>query len=73
VTESASPEDWDDATARTYADEIRLALHGARVERIDPPKEELAARCSVSRRRSAKRWACERGSLPHARRLAARI
>jgi hypothetical protein len=48
VTESASPGDWSDATARTDADETRLAPDGARVERLDPPKEELAATCLVS-------------------------
>jgi hypothetical protein len=35
VTESASPSDWGDATARTYAEQTRLAPRSARVEGMD--------------------------------------
>jgi hypothetical protein len=38
VTDSASPRGWSDATARTCADNSRLAPGRARVERIDPSK-----------------------------------
>jgi hypothetical protein len=41
VTENAPPGDWSDATARTYADQIRLARHGAVVERVDPRRRNL--------------------------------